>query len=119
MASVLIKQNLKIKKLKTIIMEQTTLQQRIEERAKQNLLKDLLNASNDENVIMQKFGRDNYRPQIEANVHYNEIRLYNEYTKQLFEKLLPKYITMVTDEILQKIDEIDYLVNNKESVEDY
>lgn len=101
-------------------MEQTTLQQRIEERAKEKLLQDLKTASNKEWEIQKMLGEANYNRQIRVDEIYpdryrkGEIRLANDFTNALFGKLLAKYISDVTDEILQKIDDIDYLVNKPE-----
>jgi hypothetical protein len=103
-------------------MEQTTLQQRIEERAKTRLLKDLLDASNKEKEIAQQFGSDNFTPQLDVYFYYptygnGYIKLKNEFAQSLFEKLTPTYIKIVTDEILQKIDDIDYLLEKDKQAE--
>lgn len=102
-------------------MEQSFLQQRIEERAKNKLLNDLVEAANKEAEISNIF-RDHFKPQLHAAWYFPSygnkyIKLYNDLTQQLFDKMLPEYIQQVTDEILRKIDKIDYLVNQKESDE--
>jgi hypothetical protein len=100
-------------------MEKVTLQLRIEERAKQRLWDDLVAASDKEKEIAQLFGSDLYKPQIDAWWYHStysrskDIRLGNEYTKKLFDDKLPVYIEIVTDELLRKIDEIDYLLQNQ------
>jgi hypothetical protein len=104
-------------------MDQSTFQKRIEERAKQKLLKDLLKTCNDEISIMHTLGSTHYRPQLAARGHFNSynnttsIILDNDYTRELFDKLLPKYIESITDEILQKIDEIDCLLKENQPAE--
>lgn len=106
-------------------MEQTTLQQRINERATKRLLKDLEDATNKEVEIARLINihrdkPDKYPTKLDARNHFseygnpkNQTKIYNEYTQEVFDTLLPKYISIVTDEILQKIDEIDYLLDNK------
>lgn len=102
-------------------MEQTTLQQRIEERATNKLLLTLKQAHDKELEIVSLLGVDGknyqiYKPLLSVTLHnranhygerYDRITLHNDYTKELFNKLLPQYITLVTDEILRKIDEIE------------
>lgn len=113
-------------------MEQTTLQQRIEERAIRRLLKDLLDACEKEksisNFINIHRDKDELFPtKLDVQIHYsqysnphNQIKIGNEYSQKVFDTLLPKYITLVTDEILQKIDEIDYLLSEKHTeAQDY
>jgi hypothetical protein len=96
-------------------MEITTLQQRIEERAKQRLLQDLLQASEYLKMAASIIGKPlhdilNVGSYYSNYEHKTEIRLKNDAAQEIFNKLLPKYIGIITDEILQKIDEIDYLV---------
>lgn len=99
-------------------MEQTTFQQRIEERAKNRLMKDLFAASEKLHDVGNFIGHD-FVPLLNVTSHYGydhkiDYVLRNEGSKEIFNKLLPNYIRMVTDEILQKVDEIDYLLQNKE-----
>lgn len=100
-------------------MEQTTLQQRIEARAALRLYKDLLEATNKEKEIERLINNSAlFEAKLDAREHFDysnrrEIKLYNDITKKIFAELLPKYISDITDEILQKIDEIDYLLESK------
>lgn len=104
-------------------MEQTFLQQRIEERAKNRLKKDLVEATEKEMEVASRFGQELFKPQLDARWHYSsydshkEIRFYNDKTKELFDQMLPRYVQMITDEILQQIDQIDYLLQSKEYAE--
>lgn len=105
-------------------MEQTTLQQRIEERAKEKLLKDLLDAYMKEQSIKSFINNsDLFKAQLDVRHYYGRshsrdtIEINGEFTEKIFNALLPKYIRQVTDEILQKIDEIDYLVNSTQEQE--
>lgn len=106
-------------------MQQTTLQQRINERAEKKLLQDLRDATNKEQEVARLVNRGKqigeellYTPRLEVKDHYGysnhtEIRMYNDYSQKVFDLLLPFYIKDVTDEILRKIDEIDFLVFEK------
>lgn len=105
-------------------MEQTTLQQRIEERARRKLLKDLYDAANKEREIaflidgcdtpMGMWDKKlNVTERYDTYNHKTGIRINNDYSQIVFDALLPKYIQLVTDEILHKIDEIDYLLQEK------
>ena len=99
-------------------MEQTTLQQRIEERAKQKLLKDLYDYAQREASVANYCGA-RFKPQLSMTMYYgnsyakDEYRITNDFTQQIFDEKLPVYIERITDEILNKIDEIDYLVSEK------
>lgn len=99
-------------------MEQIILQQRIEERAKQRLLKDLLTASNHEYGIINIVGDENYKRTIMVRELFGKyekgIKIEGEATQALFDKLLPRYIVKITDEILGQIDQIEYLLQNKD-----
>lgn len=104
-------------------MEQTTLQQRIEERAKKRLLKDLFDAANKEAEISFLIGTEYYPRKLNVISYYDtyatagqkeKILIKDEFSQKVFDSLLPDYITQITDEILLKIDEIDYLVNSKQ-----
>jgi hypothetical protein len=98
-------------------MEQTTLQERIEERAEKRLRKDLRKATDLQSEIRNIVGTS-YSKLLDASDYYDSfnnkttIRLNNDFTKDVFDALLPKYIQIVTDEILEKIDQIDYLLKN-------
>ena len=112
-------------------MEQTTLQQRIEQRAKQQLEVDLIALSNliDNNRLLRGTSHlgfpciDDGRtiPQL-LNADYsnepfgsrNYPRIKGDYAKKLFDYWLPIYIQETTDEILSRIDQIDYLLENKD-----
>jgi len=101
-------------------MEQTTLQQRIEERAKQRLLKDLLEAANKEREISALVGKERFPCKLAIRSYYSsystprdQIIIDDEFSQNIFNSLLPNYISTVTEEILRKIDEIDWLVNSK------
>lgn len=114
-------------------MEQTTLQKRIEERAEAKLLKDLYDAAQKEREIANMVNvtspaNPKHECAWEARLQVSRytpsygssyIRLENEYSIKIFNLLLPNYITDGTDEILRKIDEIDYLVSEKNTSEDY
>ena len=104
-------------------MEMITLQQRIEARAEKRLLEDLLKMTGLQYQIKMVVG-DSYPGSLDASEYYNDytnpkrrIRLNNDYTKRLFDELMPKYVAIITDEILQKIDEIDYLLDTKQQEE--
>lgn len=100
-------------------MEQTTLQQRIEERAHKRLLNLLHNIAIKEEEIANTLGKENYEQRLHVTSHYYQhmggydISLVNDFAKDLFKKLLPNYIRLVTDELLQKIDAIEDFLNNK------
>jgi transcription termination factor NusB len=105
-------------------MELTTLQDRIKERATQRLLKDLLQASEKLQQVDSLIGGE-LRNKLDVRIHYSyrnkeEINLYGDSANEIFDRLLPNYVRMVTDEILKKIDEIDYLLSEKNAqVEEY
>lgn len=106
-------------------MEQTTLQKRIEQRADKKLREDLLKAANMQKQIQYIVGEENY-----AGILYVRDRSYAAYpsdklpgientkTQDIYDKLLPRYIREVTDEILRKIDEIDFLLDNNQQPND-
>lgn len=108
-------------------MEQTTFQKRIEEKARRRLLKDLLKASDKLNNEIGYLIEYDFKPILDVSEHYNSwdnqtrTRINNESSQAIFDKLLPKYISQVTDEILKKVDEIDWLVSerNQENNSDY
>ena len=81
-------------------------------------IKDLLIASGAEDQIRLLLGPVNYQKTIyvrELHGSYsNGIKIENDYAQELFEKLLPIYITRVTDEILGQIDQMQYLLENKD-----
>lgn len=103
-------------------MEQTTFQQRIEERAMQRLEKDLLKWSNDLHSIAYAIGREDLKQILYASSRYdsynNKSYIVIHHGQEIFDKLLPQYIAQVTDEILQKVDEIDWLLQEKKE-QDY
>jgi hypothetical protein len=108
-------------------MEQTTLQYRIEERAKRRLEKDLLKAADKQQELIGLIGKNHFPEVLNVYSYYDEyaeagnkqqIVMKGDKTKEIFDSLLPNYIRMVTDEILEKIDQIDYLLAEK-SNQDY
>lgn len=114
-------------------MEITTLQQRIEERAKERLLKDLYDAAQKEasianlvNALDGNVPNDLHVWQKKLSVRelyggsYSKagIIIENEYSQKIFDTLLPKYIAETTDELLNKIDEIDFFKNQDKNFED-
>lgn len=103
-------------------MEQTTFQKRIEEKAKQRLLKDLKIATDNllaaERITGISFGKDTLRVKEYYN-YSNRSELKIDSGQEIFDSLLPKYITAVTDEILQKVDEIDWLLSEKNIEQEY
>lgn len=104
-------------------MEQTTFQKRIEEKAKQRLLTDLYNASVKLDQVGSLIGHDFSKTlKVDAYTNYSYKTEYNlKYGQEIFDKLLPRYISNVTEEILKKVDEIDWLVSerNQENNSDY
>jgi len=100
-------------------MEQTTLQQCIEERAAKRLLEDLYSACEKQNEIIAIIGQENFPKTLRVSKTYNsynhktQIELKDTKAEEIYKSLLPKYITMVTDEVLHKIDEIDYVLSEK------
>lgn len=95
-------------------METTTLQQRIEERAAKKLIKDLYDAYQKELDIQRMINNEGlFSAQLRVREFYgrsyDRFEVGNEFTKKVFEHLLPRYIINATDEILKKIDEIDWL----------
>lgn len=106
-------------------MEQTTLQQRIEERAEEQLLQDLKEIADKEFTVSNFIGRELYPQRLNIHTVYPQygdgkerILIKNEFTQTVFEAALPRYIKNVTDDILRKIDEIDFLVSDQK-VEEY
>lgn len=100
-------------------MELMTLQQLIEERAKQRLLKDLYDARNKQEQIIFLIGKEDFPAVIEMREYYSEyqtpktqIQITGEKTQEIFKRLLPKYVSDVTNEILQRLDEVEYLLKN-------
>jgi hypothetical protein len=105
-------------------MENNTFQKRIEEKASTRLLNDLLGASIELNRVGDLIGHD-FKPLLNVSSRYmsysnkNEVSLLNDSSKEIFNQLLPRYISSVTDEILRKVDEIDWLLNEKNQERDY
>jgi len=103
-------------------MEYTTLQQRIEERAKSQLLKDLKIATDKQADIISLVGKDNFPEILGFRERYDSYQVprtqivftNDEKNNKIFNELLPLYITRVTDELLGKVDEIEWLLKNKE-----
>lgn len=101
-------------------MEQTTLQQRIEQRAAIALKNDLMAAYNLQTQIRNLLGEENYPSVIDVKdrsyMKYGDKspEPYNERAQKIYETLLPAYVSKITDEILHKIDEIDYLLQETE-----
>lgn len=105
-------------------MDQTTLQQRIEAKAAQKLLRDLLTATEKQAEIISMLGEENFPRVLNARTCYDyqnrsRIELHSVKTQEVFDSLLPKYISLVTDDILEKIGQIDYLVSEKLNQEEY
>lgn len=103
-------------------MEQTTFQRRIERKAEQRLLKDMYQWSQKLQEVEQAIGHDFDILYVTEDYNYSNRLEYNiRKGKEIFDRLLPQYITKVTDEILQKVDEIDWLVSerNQENNSDY
>lgn len=103
-------------------MEQTTFQQRIEEKAKQRLLKDMYEWSEKLDQVEKAIGHRFDILDVSRRYGYNHNYEYHIREGQhIFDKLLPEYIGQVTDEILKKVDEIDWLVSerNQENNSDY
>jgi hypothetical protein len=105
-------------------MELKTLQQRIEERAEKRLLRDMLKAADLEREIQYIVGQENYSSRLSVSNYYDSysnssgIRLNSDTDKEIFAARLPQYISDVTEEILKKIDEIDYLLKNPQYQEE-
>lgn len=101
-------------------MEITTLQQRIEERAKKRLENDLLEASRTLLTVGALIGKEqDFKDILKVDEYYNPKRINIIKGQEIFDRLLPKYVKTVTDEILQQIDQIEYLLKNKDQQEDY
>jgi hypothetical protein len=100
-------------------MENVTFQQRIEEKAKARLLKDLWEASQKlqdvGSLIGHKFDMLYVRQYYDSSRTEYKI----EQGQHIFNSLLPKYISQVTDEILKKVDEIDWLLQEKNQEQDF
>jgi len=100
-------------------MEQTTLQQRIEERAAWNLRNHLLTAYQKQCEIVSLIGKDNFPEILDVREMYasryrkEDIKFGNVKTEEIFNSMLPNFIKNETDELLKKIDEIDYLLSEK------
>jgi hypothetical protein len=105
-------------------MELKTLQQRIEERAETRLKNDLLKAASLERDIQAIVGKELYPSKLSVSSYYDNynnsysVRLSSEADIEIYTALLPKYIADVTEEILKKIDEIDYLLKNPQYAEE-
>ena len=101
-------------------MENVTFQQRIEEKAKARLLKDLYDSSKQLEEVGSLIG---HKFDILLVTAYQNFSYKTEYNivkgKEIFERLLPKYISQVTDEILKKVDEIDWLLSEKHQEQDF
>ncbi|MBA3706599.1 MAG: hypothetical protein H0W84_12085 [Bacteroidetes bacterium] len=92
----------------TATINQTSLQQRIEERARQKLLKALYDATEKEKSIVDFIGENTYEPRLNVrDVSHRQysgrekFQIANEFSQAVFDKLLPKYISNVTDEWLK------------------
>jgi len=106
-------------------MEQVTLQLRIEEKAKQRLLQDLKIATDKQGEIIALVGKENFPEILTFREQYHSYStprtkiayVNDEANNKIFDSLLPKYIAFVTDELLNKIEQIDYFLSEKEAQE--
>ena len=93
-------------------MEKTALEKRIEERATKRLLSALYDAYQKEQSLVYLIGKEHYESKLLLYDRDKEIYLKNDFTKEAFERLLPKYISIVTDELLSKVDEMQWLLEH-------
>lgn len=107
-------------------MEQTSLQQQIENRATKRLQTDLLKYSNSLQEIGNAIGKaDQFKEIFYVWEHYGAspnykttFRINNEPTQKIYDELLPKYIEQVTTEIMDAVDHMkDILEGKTEQVE--
>lgn len=102
-------------------MENETFQERIKAKAITRLHNDLYNASQKLLEVGNLIEHD-FSEILNVRSYYgysSRQEIVIEKGKDIFEKLLPRYIGKVTDEILQKVDEIDWLISNKNQEQDY
>lgn len=99
-------------------MGKTELEKKIEERATKKLLLDLRDAYEKEQSLANLIGKEYYDTKLEVFNRYSscgrkeEILLKNDFTEGVFERLLPSYVATVTDELLSKVDEIQWLLEH-------
>lgn len=101
-------------------MEKTFLEQRIEERATILAHKEIYEAFLKEQYLQNLIGQEYYKKHLLVFCRFKDyagkevIELGNDFTKELFGRVLPRYIKIVTDEILDQVDQVKWLLENND-----
>src|SRR4051812_35930539 len=90
----------------------TKLEEAIQKRAEKKLYKDLYDCARKEDEISGLLS-NLYQPQLDLGLSNGRYALRNELTKNVFDKMLPKYIQEEVDQLMAMIDQWKDVINNQ------